>query len=56
MWAALALMQGQQQAQEIRDAAAMRIDETEMSDALLVLSQCESSSVRGCLRSLDFLP
>jgi TPR repeat protein len=56
VWAALALIQGQQQAQEIRDAAAMRIDETETSDALFVLSQCESSGVRGCLRSLDSLP
>ena len=56
VWAALALIQGQQQAQEIRDAAAMRIDEKETSDALFVLSQCESSGVRGCLLSLDSLP
>ena len=56
VWAALALIQGQQQAQEIRDAAAMRIDEVETSDALFVLSQCESSGVRGCLPSLDSLP
>ena len=56
VWAGLAAMQGQQQAQEIRDAAAMRIDETETSDALFVLSQCESSGVRGCLLSLDSLP
>ena len=56
VWAALALIQGQQQAQEIRDAAAMRIDKTETSDALFVLSQCESSGVRGCLLSLDTLP
>jgi len=56
VWAALALIQGQQQAQEIRDAAAMRIDEAETSDALFVLSQCESSGVKGCLRSLDSLP
>jgi TPR repeat protein len=56
VWAALALIQGQQQAQEIRDAAAMRIDEAETSDALFVLSQCESSGVRGCLLSLDSLP
>ena len=56
VWAALALIQGQQQAQEIRDAAAMRIDETETSDAMFVLSQCESSGVRGCLLSLDSLP
>ena len=56
VWAALALIQGQQQAQEIRDAAAMRIDEAETSDALFVLSQCESSGVGGCLLSLDSLP
>ena len=55
VWAALALIQGQQQAQEIRDAAAMRIDESETSDALFVLSQCEASGVRSCVGMLDTL-
>jgi hypothetical protein len=48
-------MQGQQQAQEIRDAASMRIDELETSDALFVLSQCEAAGVKGCLPALDSL-
>ena len=56
VWASLALVQGQQQAEEIRDAASMRIDEAETQDALFVLSQCEASDVRGCLRALDTLP
>lgn len=56
VWASLALIQGQQQAEEIRDAASMRIDETETQDALFVLSQCEASGARGCLRALDSLP
>ena len=56
VWASLALIQGQQQAEEIRDAASMRIDEAETQDALFVLSQCEASGVRGCLRALDTLP
>ncbi|MGA0433908.1 MAG: hypothetical protein ACO3MC_09515, partial [Luminiphilus sp.] len=56
VWASLALIQGQQQSQEIRDAAAMRIDELETSDALFVLSQCEASGVKGCLPGLDALP
>ena len=55
VWASLALIQGQQQAEEIRDAASMRIDETETQDALFVLSQCEASGARGCLRALDDL-
>jgi len=56
VWASLALIQGQQQSQEIRDAASMRIDELETSDALFVLSQCEASGVKGCLPALDTLP
>ena len=56
VWASLALVQGQQQAEEIRDAASMRIDEAETQDALFVLSQCEASDVRGCLLALDTLP
>ena len=55
VWASLALIQGQQQAEEIRDAASMRIDETETQDALFVMSQCEASGARGCLRALDDL-
>ncbi|MDA8555057.1 sel1 repeat family protein [Luminiphilus sp.] len=55
VWASLGLMQGQQQAQEIRDAASMRIGELETSDALFVLSQCEAAGVKGCLPALDSL-
>ena len=56
VWASLALIQGQQQAEEIRNAASMRIDESETQRALFVLSQCEASGARGCLRALDTLP
>ena len=55
VWASLAMSQGQQQAGEIRDAAAMRADQGEIDRAFMVLSQCEARGAKNCLRALDAL-
>lgn len=55
VWASLAMLQGQQQAAEIRDAASMRIDDDEIDRAFLVLSQCEARGAKNCFRALDAL-
>ena len=52
VWASLALEQGQQQAEEIRDAAGFRLDRDDILKADQVLGQCLALGMSACQPAL----